>query len=1671
MDKVDDIDRYISEIRDRVSHRMTLQENEQESPKHSTPKERYRDLSDSGIIQTKRMGVSIGDERIDSLRRPVSANAPTNQGSFITNDNGSKGARPKEPRSAQRYAPMCTDNEQGNIDVSPILKNKYEETPRQKKATSKTTRSVTRRETKLANYDGKSDWNDFKSHFDACAIINNWDDEDRGLYLAAALRGPAQAVFSDLPPENRMEFYTLVQALEDRFSPANQTELYRVQLKERHQRAGETLPELGQSIRRLVNQAYPRAPTEVRETLAKDHFLDALHDSELRIKIKQSRPDNLNQTICLAVELEAYYKAEKKQDTRYHARAAHMNDQCTPLDITDKMDALLKQMDTMRKELDEYKKESDQKTPDHIKDWKNKQRCFGCGKLGHIRKDCRQRRQQEGEENSGNDGASKIRNVHFPRKKRRSNKRKIRLRNTAPEMEAGAYIDVIINEKNAKFLVDTGATITLVSHRLFYNLDLDKRPELNVVHHAITSANGTDMTVAGKGKFEFKIGTDNYTAEAVIADLTIDGIIGLDFMKKNNCLINIGEGTMYCNKQEVPLQFTGKLGCYRVAVTEDINIPAGSEIISKGQLVDFQTKDNGVAIGMIEPCEKFIEKEKALVAHTLVKSEAMVPIRLMNVAENAKIIRSGTIIGQFSPVEDIMTDATHTHSTKKNPELDYELRKLVDKASVNLQPKQKEVFEHLLNDYKDIFAVSDKDLGRTSIVRHKINTGSNLPVKQPPRRAPISMREEIDKQIDDMLERGVIEPADGPWSSGIVMVRKKDGTTRFCVDYRKVNDLTIKDAYPLPRIDDSLEQLSGNQWFTTLDLCSGYWQVEVEPEDRPKTAFATRRGLFQFRQMPFGLACAPATFERLMDRVLAGLQWSICLVYLDDIIVVARSFEEMVERLRIVFSRLQNAGLKLKPKKCTMFAKEVHYLGHVVSEHGVATDPDKIKSVQDWPVPKDQSELRSFLGLCGYYRRYIERFAATAKCLHTLTEKGRKYLWTDECQQAFETLKIKLTNAPILAHPDFSKPFILDTDASNNAIGAILSQNIDGFEKVIAFGSRTLSKSERKYCVTRKELLAVVHFVKHFRHFLYGRTFIVRTDHSSLQWLLNFKNAEGQLARWLEVLSTYDMKIKHRPGSQHCNADAMSRIPCKQCGYSSDWRTKESVNTLTPCMTADKSEQDDDYKSLQQLQENDTSLHIVIDWVTKGQKPSYKEVGEYNYVIKTLWSQFDNLRIKDGILWKVHGFNNKFRAVVPMSERRQILKQCHDNKASGHLGIKKTLGRVKERFYWPGLRSDVDAYVVGCDACARRKGPNKRQRAPMEVQKSGFPMERIALDILGELPLTKDGHKYILVVSDYYTKWTESFPMRNMETTTIADILVKEIVTRFGVPSFLHSDQGSQFESSVFQEICSLLQIEKTRTTPYHPQSDGMVERFNGTLAKMLTAYVDEHHTNWDTFLPYVMMAYRSAIHETTGCTPNRLMLGREVATPIDLMYELPRSDKVTPQNTWVWEVQGAMEEAHHLVRKHMDREMARQKKSHDKTLNWHKFKENENVYVFFPIRKGGCSPKFTCYWRGPFRVLKRYSDVNYLVNCGRRGRAQVIHVERMRPCKSQCLRGETDCTNTDATSEQEPQAEAKSDYDNEILDGEIEAQNPLILDDESHTGRPQRHRQQPKWLHDFVRY
>ncbi|GFU78523.1 retrovirus-related Pol polyprotein from transposon 412 [Trichonephila clavipes] len=641
--------------------------------------------------------------------------------------------------------------------------------------------------------------------------------------------------------------------------------------------------------------------------------------------------------------------------------------------------------------------------------------------------------------------------------------------------------------------------------------------------------------------------------------------------------------------------------------------------------------------------------------------------------------------------------------------------------------------QQLTPDLLENAELNSSDIGHTTVTQHRIDTADHPPIKQHPRHLPFAKQEEVGTLLREMQENDIIEPSSSPWASPIVLVRKKDGSTRFCVDYRKLNDVTKKDSYPLPRIDDTLDTLSGHKWFSTLDLKSGYWQVEIHPEDREKQHSLPAKDYGSSK------SCR------------------------------GRTFEEHLQNIRKVLSKLSDANLKLNPSKCKFFQKEVNYLGHIISAEGVRTDPEKVSAVKNWKRPENLRELRSFLGLCTYYRKFVKGFSNIARPLHKLTESKQKFQWAKECEDSFLQLKEALTSSPILIYPQPDKPFILDTDASNESVGAVLSQEIDGQERVVAYWSKCLSKPERNYCVTRKELLAIVKAIEHFHHYLYGQKFLLRTDHASLTWLMNFRNTEGQVARWIQRLNEYYFDIRHRKGSSHGNADALSRRPCPEnCRHCSRVETKydHAIRQITTSTATPPDPWSDE--KVREDQMADPDIKPLIEFMeSSSNKPSWQDISAYSPTTKQYWALWNSLHLRNGVLYRKFesedGKTFRWQLVLPRSRIPEVLKELHGSPTGGHFGVMKTLHRVRERFFWGKVRADVEQWCKSCDACSARKGPKIRSRGKLHRYNVGAPFERIAFDILGPLPRTVSGNKYLLVVMDYFTKWPEVYPIPDQE--------------------------------------------------------------------------------------------------------------------------------------------------------------------------------------------------------------------------------------------------------------------------------------------------------------------
>ncbi|KAJ0391766.1 hypothetical protein P43SY_010693 [Pythium insidiosum] len=754
-------------------------------------------------------------------------------------------------------------------------------------------------------------------------------------------------------------------------------------------------------------------------------------------------------------------------------------------------------------------------------------------------------------------------------------------------------------------------------------------------------------------------------------------------------------------------------------------------------------------------------------------------------------------------------------------------------------------------------------------VEHHIPTGTAAPILHRAWRKSVAENAIVDEHVQKMLREGVIEMGNGPWGFPVVLVRKKDGTVRFCVDYRALNQITVKDVYPLPRIDETLESLGGACRFTTLDLLAGYWQIAVAEQDRDKTAFVTRQGLFRFTRMPFGLSNAPGTFQRLMDCVLRGLLWVCCLVYLDDIVVFTKgSMERHVVELATVLARLEDHGLSIKAKKCTFAATRLEYLGHELTPEGVRPLSRLTDAVEAYPEPTDATSVKRFVHLAGYYRRFIENFGTKMAPLTRLLRKDAMWEWGEAQRHAFANVKRELSAKPLLCYPDFEKPFVLATDASKVGLGAALQQDQGRGLQPIGYASKTNSTAQANYTITELECLAVVWAVEHFRPYLYGRRFTVVTDHNALKWLMTAKDLKNRLQRWALTLAEYDIDVVYRPGRENVVPDALSRAPVNMVVSTAAAATRGDAG-YTEARQLDE-------ETVRRHQSESEMCHTATLRGTLSGKKVEKREGKLMVLTEGGW-----------------------RTLLPPSLWAQALRGCHDSIWAGHLRGPQTLARVQRAFWWPRVRRITLDWVSSCRDCGSRKVRPAKVVPPLRNLKVGAVGDRWALDFAGPLPVTANGNRYVIAIVEYATKWVVAVPTPTREAATVARVLMERVVFQYGPFRELLTDGAAELQSETVNQLVIMLQAKQTTPVAYRPNLMGLVERFNRTWKDMVAIYVGEHQSDWDEWLPALTHAYNTAKHTATEHTPYQLMFGREPRLPRDLLLRERLNEGAEPAQ-WI---------------------------------------------------------------------------------------------------------------------------------------------------------------------------
>lgn len=1069
-----------------------------------------------------------------------------------------------------------------------------------------------------------------------------------------------------------------------------------------------------------------------------------------------------------------------------------------------------------------------------------------------------------------------------------------------------------------KLLVDTGANLSFISpdvvERFYHHIQCNYEPfEVTNIH--ATTRNNYSITIPCFPEFKE---TRDITLYIYKFHNYFDGLIGLDLLEKLESNIDLKNKVLVTRNSSNPLRMYDSRNCN---LYEDI-VPANSSKLAR---VPINLHDGDVIIS-----EQTISNCTIRGCVTSVKNNRGI-IEIINPTKHDVV---------FSMDRPVTAELFNEQSATIYQPSDRVSEVLSKLRTDHLNPEERANLESLCAQYADVFYIDGEPLTFTNKIKHSIHTTDELPVYTKTYRYPFVHRQEVQDQISKMLDQGIIRPSQSAWSSPIWVVPKKSDASgrtkwRIVIDFRKVNEKTLDDKYPIPNINDILDKLGNCHYFTTLDLASGFYQVEMDPADIHKTAFNVEHGHFEFLRMPMGLKNSPSTFQRVMDNVLRDLQNVICLVYLDDIVVFSVSLQEHMINLEKVFKRLRESNFKIQMDKSEFLKLETSYLGHVISKDGIKPNPDKIIAIQKFPIPKTATEIKRFLGLLGYYRKFIPDFARITKPMTQCLKKGSKITFNDPNYiDCFEKCKLLLTNDPILQYPDFSKEFVLTTDASNFAIGAVLSQGPIGQDKPLAYASRTLNSSEINYSVIEKELLAIVWATKYFRPYLFGRKFKIVTDHKPLQWVMSLKEPGSRLTRWRLKLSEYNFTTVYKQGKKNTNADALSRIEINNedamsiaVNVSEKPHSTVGSETLTaPTNNLDILDNSDtatvhtsNEAPILEVPISDEPLNkfsrqicfVLVGDIKKRptvSKPfethtrttiQLSESNLTNDVINAV-KEYVNPKVKTGLIihpplamykiipiiqanFKSSSMNMvltkvELENVKDYLRQQDIIKKYHEGKTN-HRGITECYLALSSKFYWPKMKEHISKYINECTIC----GQAKYDRHPIKqrfniVPPPSKPFEIIHLDLF-----TAQTEKFLTIV-DAFSKYAQAYHLRDSTALSVVQALLV-FCTHHGVPLTIVTDGGPEFTNQIFLEFSRTHKIIHHKILAHSPNDNGIVERFHSTILEHLRLLkLERRNEPVVNLMPYAILAYNSSIHSFTKCRPLDLITGHfDPRDPIDI--------------------------------------------------------------------------------------------------------------------------------------------------------------------------------------------
>ena len=982
--------------------------------------------------------------------------------------------------------------------------------------------------------------------------------------------------------------------------------------------------------------------------------------------------------------------------------------------------------------------------------------------------------------------------------------------------------------------------------------------------------------------------------------------------------------------------------------------------------------------------------------------DILLPIN--NVSEYVLTLAAGRELSSAHPVqEDELTPICYQDFLPEPTDSGKPLAEYFN--TTHLEPNEKEALLGALTEFPEVFLTEGKKLKRTNVLEFSINLETNQPVARPPYPAPRGYEEKLDQLLMEMKDQGILEDTSSGYAAPVVLIRKRlpsgEESTRVCFDYRYLNKITRSETFPPILIHELISSFYKKTRFTTLDLAHSYWQLNVKKEDRPKLAVISKKYHLQPTCMPFGLKNAPMVFNRMLNRVLGDLPGA--RTYIDDIIIASETLEEHVEILHQVLQRLEKANLMIKPSKVNLYQKSVRFLGLMLDENGVSTDPDKVAAIVKSSPPRNP-QVRQFLGSAGFFRSFIPKFSQIARPLFQLTKKDVKFVWTTECQMSFDQLKRRLTEAPVLRYPAQHLPYELHTDSSKIGLGAVLLQKFDDGWHPICYLSRSLSAPEKNYPISELEMTCVVWAIKKLHYYLAAVRFRVVTDHVGLTVLFKIRESlNSRLARYNLILSTYDFDIVYRPGKQHLCPDHLSRLP-----------EYEDPNPPTP--PPKLLDLENEVAEMHRLIQRAKPVVIydsrpTVNTIQAGYEPVLdrdfiKKEQEHDPFCKDITHQLTTHPDAEigfaldfeKLLYKTRtGASRHDQLVVPATLRRRFLHAYHDHPLAGHGGVNSTYNRMRQKLYWPGLLADIRQYVRACVSCNCNKPDLRGFKAPLKtIITATSPNEILSADLVGPLPLTDNRNRYIFTCIDSFTKWIILVPIPDAKASTVAAALVDHVILKRGCPAYLTVDNGTMFTGATFRAVCDLLKVRLIYTECYRPQQS-LIERSHSLLRAKLTHYLNNKGSDWDQFLPMMAAAINSTPHTSTKDTPFFLEHGRDFVSIYDQIIE-PRKINYNYEDNYAQQLLARLQLAYQEVCQNQTQAFETSKAQYDKRASPVNIAAGDIVYLKNFVVNPGTAKKWTLRFTGPWRVLQKVGDATFRIKQIYGRKTVTAHAEKLKP-------------------------------------------------------------------------